>query len=341
MANNINIDDLLRHQTYLARLETQAYRAHIAPSLAEALRDIRRLLSEADTITSRRQLQSLEAEIRRIIRSESGWAVMQTDLDALADYDNRFFANLVGAGTAAASAERVKRLADNTMMILRSGEKFNSGLWTDFVRDNQDTQIKAVSNVMRTAYAEGWTAREMRREVSRRFDGEIARNAETLARTATNHYANMGRRAFAEANKDIVTREIPIVTFDNRTTDICVSISARYSDKGWPLGESPIGVPPFHFGCRTVLGYLAKGQELTGTRAARGESGKTEQIRASTPIDSFVKRQPVKWQEDLLGKERARLFREGKLSLRNLTDASLRPLTLQEIARREGINLGG
>lgn len=338
---NINIDDLLRHQVTLSRLETQTYRAYIAPSLAEALRDIRRLLADADTITSRRQLQSLEAEIRRIIRAESGWAAMQTDLDSLADYDNRFFANLVGAGTVAASAERVKRLADNTMMILRSGEKFNSGLWVDFVRDNQDAQIRAVSNLMRTAFAEGWTAREMRREVSRRFDTEIARNAETLARTATNHYATIGRRAFAEANSDVVTREVPIVTFDSRTTDICLSISARYADKGWPLGESPIGAPPFHFGCRTVLGYLAKGQELIGTRAARGASGKTEQVRASTPIDSFVKRQPVKWQEDLLGKERARLFREGKLSLRNLTDASLRPLTLQQIAAREGINLGG
>ena len=339
MANNINIDDLLRHQVAIARLETQAYRAHIAPSLAEALRDIRRLLAEADTITSRRQLKALEAEIIRIIRGEAGWAAMQTDLDALADYDNRFFARLVGAGTTAATAERVKRLADNTMMILRSGERFNSGLWTDFVRDNQDAQIKAVSNVLRTAYAEGWTAREMRREVSRRFDTEIARNAETLARTATNHYTTIGRRAFADANKDVVTREIPIVVFDSRTSPTCLSIAARYAKKGWPVGESPIGTPPYHWNCRTVLGYLAEGQELVGTRAARGDSGKTSQIRASTTIDDFVRRQSKDWQEDLLGTERARLFREGKLSLRNLTDASLRPLTLKEIARREGIDI--
>lgn len=339
MPNNINIDDLLRHQITLSRLETQAYRAHIAPSLAEALRDIRRLLADADSITSQRQLRALEAEIRRIIRGEAGWAAMQTDLDALADYDNRFFAKLVGAGTVAASAERVKRLADNTMMILRSGEKFNSGLWVDFVRDNQDAQMRAVSNVLRTAYAEGWTAREMRREVSRRFDTEIARNAEALARTATNHYATIGRRAFVEANSDVIVREVPIVTFDSRTTDICLSIAARYAEKGWEAGESPIGYPPYHFNCRTTIGYLAEGQELVGTRAARGDSGKTSQIRASTSIDDFVSRQSKEWQEDLLGVERARLFREGKLSLRNLTDASLRPLTLQEIARREGIDL--
>lgn len=339
MANNINIDDLLRHQVVLSRLETSAYRTHIAPSLAEALRDIRRLLADTDSITSRRQLQALEAEIRRIIRAEQGWAAMQTELDALADYDNRFFANLVGAGTVAASAERVKRLADNTMMVLRSGEKFNSGLWADFVRDNQDAQIRAVSNVLKTAYSQGWTAREMRREVSRRFDTEIARNADTLARTATNHYATIGRRAFAEANRDVVTREIPIVVFDSSTTDICLSIAARYAEKGWPVGQSPIGYAPYHWGCRTVLGYLAEGQELVGTRAARGDSGKTSQIRATTSIDDFVSRQSKEWQEDLLGVERARLFREGKLSLRNLTDASLRPLTLQEIARREGIDL--
>lgn len=338
---NINIDDLLRHQITLSRLETQAYRAHIAPSLAEALRDIRRLLADTDSITSQRQLRALEAEIRRIIRGEAGWAAMQTDLDALADYDNRFFANLVGAGTVAASAERVKRLADNTMMILRSGEKFNSGLWVDFVRDNQEAQMRAVSNVLKTAYSQGWTAREMRREVSRRFDTEIARNAETLARTATNHYSTIGRRAFAEANADVVTREVPLTVFDSRQTPICASIAARYSDKGWPVGQSPIGYPSYHWGCRTQIVFLAEGQELVGTRAARGDSGKTSQIRAGTTIDEFARRQSNEWQDDWLGPERAQLFREGKLSLRNLTDASLRPLTLQEIARREGVDLFG
>jgi len=337
VATNINLDKILDHQVALSRLETQGYQAHIAPSLAQTLRDIRRLLAETDSITSQRQLRSLEAEIRRVIRGQEGWAALQDDLDSLADYDNRFFAELIGG--AAATSERVKRLADNTYMVLRSGDKFNTGLWPDFVQANQESQMRAVSNVLRTAYAEGWTAREMRREVSRRFDSEIARNAETLARTATNHYSTIGRRAFAAANPDVVTREVPLVTFDSRLSQQCATVGARYGQKGWPVGESPIGYSPYHMNCRTVIVPLADGQQLTGTRAARGDSGKTQQVRASTEIDSFVSRQSKDWQEDLLGVERARLFREGKLSLRNLTDASLRPLTLQEIARREGIDL--
>ncbi|QDP59322.1 MAG: putative minor head protein [Prokaryotic dsDNA virus sp.] len=337
MPTNINLDKILDHQVRLSRLETQGYQAHIAPSLAQTLRDIRRLLAETDSITSQRQLRSLEAEIRRVIRGQEGWAALQSDLDSLADYDNRFFAELIGG--AAATSERVKRLADNSMMVLRSGDKFNSGLWPDFVQANQESQMRAVSNVLRTAYAQGLTAREMRREVSRRFDSEIARNAETLARTATNHYSTIGRRAFAAANPDVVTREVPLTVFDSRQTKICASIAARYGQEGWPVGQSPIGYPSYHFSCRTQIIPMADGQRLVGTRAARGDSGKTTQIQAGTEIDQFARRQSNEWQDDWLGPERAQLFREGKLSIRNLTDASLRPLTLQEIARREGIDL--
>ena len=55
--------------------------------------------------------------------------------------------------------------------------------------------------------------------------------------------------------KYIIEREIPIVTFDSRISDVCISISAKYP-KGWLQGKSPIGYPPYHYGCRTTIGFL-------------------------------------------------------------------------------------
>lgn len=244
---NINIDDILRHQITLARLETRGYNSFIAPSLAKTLRDIRRLLADYDNITSQRQLKAIETAITKIITEQQGWAALTTELDSLAVYENEFYAKLIASGTTAAAAERVSRLASNTMLVLRSGEKYNTGFWPDFVRNNLGSQAQRVNNIVRTAYAGQISVAESRKQISTLFDGLLSREAEALARTGYTHYASVGRQAFAAANADIVTREVPIVTFDSRLSDTCASISARYGIKGWPAGQSPIGMPPFHF----------------------------------------------------------------------------------------------
>lgn len=383
---NINIDEILRHSTYLARLETQGYNSFIAPSLAQTLRDIRRLLADYDDITSQRQLKAIETAITQIIMQQPGWAALTTELDSLAVYENEFYAKLIATGTTAAAAERVKKLADNTMLILRSGEKFNTGFWPEFVRNNLVSQAQRVNNIVRTAYAGQISVAESRKQISTLFDGLLSREAEALARTGYTHFAAVGRRAFIDANKDLIAREVPICVFDNRTTDICLSISARYGVKGWPAGDSPVGYAPYHVNCRTTIVPLAEGQELTGTRAAvggqkgeeaekqfnnrndrlknlreqrqemRDENGKVietksqvryrgrkdsdifkaGQIKASTGIETWLREQPEWFIRDTLGAKRAELFMKGELNLRNLTDASLKPLTLDQIRAREG-----
>lgn len=326
---DIEIDDLLRRQMRLAQLEQRGISTFIAPSLRETLREIRTLLADVDSITSRRQLQQLERGINEAIQSQQGWAALTDELNELAVRESDFMAGVVASGATAANAEQVERLANRTMMILKSGDATRSGFWPDFVRNNLDSQAENVNGIVRSGYANGLTGREMRGQISNLFDGMLTRHAEALARTGYNHYSSVGRRAFAEANKDIVEREVPITVMDSRVSNICLSIAARYGQRGWPIGENPIGSPPFHVNCRTTLAYLADGQSLTGTRAAVGDEA--GQIDAKTTINQFVRDQSTEWQDKLLGTERGKLFREGKLSLKNLTDANLQPLTLDEI----------
>lgn len=327
---DINIDLLLQRQMRLAQLEQNGIRSYIAPSLRQTLADIRALLADVDNITSRRQLQQLERAIRDAIQGQQGWAALTDELNELAVRENEFMAGVVATGTTAAEAEAVRTLASRTMMVLKSGDATRSGFWNDFVEQNLASQAENVNGIVRSGYANGLTGREMRGQISNLFDGMLMRHAEAIARTGYNTYAMVGRRAFAEANKDIVTREVPIVTFDSRLSNICASIGARYGQRGWPVGESPIGYPSYHVSCRTQVVPLAEGQSLTGTRSSVGADG-GKQIDAKTTINQFVKDQPAEWQNRLLGERRAQLFRDGKLSLKNLTDANLQPLTLDEV----------
>ena len=49
----------------------------------------------------------------------------------------------------------------------------------------------------------------------------------------------------------------------------------------------------------------------------------------------FLRKQSVEFQEDVLGKTKARLFRLGKVNLRRFTDRRGDTLTLKELASRE------
>ena len=188
-----------------------------------------------------------------------------------------------------------------------------------------------------------------------------AANAESIVRTAVNHFGTQGRLAFADGNSDVIEREIPIVTFDSRVSDTCISISANYGQSGWPYGKSPVGYPPYHPNCRTQIGFLLKGQtELFGTRQSVGgrkdgeaeenfdkrqkrsdkvikyrgkndKAFKSEQIPANTPIAKFLRDQPRWYVDEVLGKKKATAFLNGELSLGKLTDDDLKPRTVQQL----------
>ena len=168
----------------------------------------------------------------------------------------------------------------------------------------------------------------------------------------------------AADNKSVIAREVPVTTFDNRRSLTCTSIQDKYGQKGWLVGESPIGYPPYHYSCRTGIIFLPKGQDsIEGMRAAvsgrKGEQAKedyeardsrtdkkvkyrgkrdqnifnTSQIRSSTTIESWMRRQPRWYVDSALGKTRADLFLRGDLKLNKFTDATGRPLTLAELRR--------
>lgn len=59
------------------------------------------------------------------------------------------------------------------------------------------------------------------------------------------------------------------------------------------------------------------------------------QVPAKTTYQQWLSKQPAGFQEDVLGKAKAKLFREGKMPLDKFVDRRGKPLTLAELAKRD------
>lgn len=199
---------------------------------------------------------------------------------------------------------------------------------------------------------------------------EITRTqADAITRTAINHIANEARQEFYKENKDLFEEELFVATLDSRTTAVC-----RANDgKRFPIGKGPR--PPLHFRCRSlrvpsllpeVLGNrpakpitekmllreFSKRENLQKQIESRKEiphglktkydtfSRKriremTGQVSGNLTYQEWLRKQSLEFQEDVLGKTKARLFRQGNLALDKFIDQNGKELTLAQLAKKE------
>lgn len=193
----------------------------------------------------------------------------------------------------------------------------------------------------------------------------IRRNAEAIVRTASNFYSNAARSEFFADNSDIFSKEVFVATLDSRTTLICM----KNDGKRFSIGEGPI--PPLHFNCRSLRVAEISG-EVLGERPAKpftqkmllkefakeNQLGKvtkrgdlprgfktkfddfagrrvrelTGRIPAKVTYSEWLSRQSAEFQNEVLGKTRARLFRSGKVTLDKFVDRRGNTIRLDQLA---------
>lgn len=173
------------------------------------------------------------------------------------------------------------------------------------------------------------------------------RDAEAITRTAVATVSNNARLATYEANADVLSGVMALVTLDGRTTrDICVPRSGKvWSVPDFkPVGHSiPFnGGPPLHWRCRTSLTPITRSFRDLGID--RDEIPAGLQASAYGPVASgltfeqWLKTQPKELADDVLGKGRAELWQAGKITLTQLVDNKGNPLTLAELRARYANN---
>ena len=252
---------------------------------------------------------------------------------------------------------------------------FQGRVLKDWAQKMQYDDLARISNVIQLGMVAGEGNVQIARRVIgtgtlNGVDGvteQTRGSVERLVRTATNYIANNARNEFFKENETIFDMQEYVATLDIRTTPLCAGLDGQL----FPLGKAP--VPPLHFGCRSVLiphfnveeigkrpmkpftekQLLREYSELNGFTVTKRDNlprgHKTsfdkfsrERIRELTgrvdsnvKYDEFLKRQSIAFQEEFLGKTKAKLFRDGNLPLKNFVDKNGKTYSLRELAIRE------
>ncbi len=171
---------------------------------------------------------------------------------------------------------------------------------------------------------------------------EITRkNAAALVQTATQTVANDARLKTFEANADVVTRLTWFSAMDGHVCPRCIALSG----KTWtnnadgthaPLGHGvPFQNPPIHWNDRCVMLPGTKTFREMGINIDEAPMGQRASskgpIAANTTFDDYLSRQSVAAQDAQLGKGRAQLFRDRKITLGQLIDGKGNELSLADL----------
>ncbi len=175
--------------------------------------------------------------------------------------------------------------------------------------------------------------------------------AETLIRTATDTVVNAARLASYQRNAQAIRGVQANAVLDNRTTILCRTRNGYAWDlqTGRGFRGTPIsfpGPPPWHFNCRTTLVPIFKSledlqavldPELSEDIAQRGERFPIDGKPAPTPTfaKTFDAMSEAK-QKATIGAGRLQLYKDGKITLKDLIDQQGRTLTLAELKEKYG-----
>lgn len=139
------------------------------------------------------------------------------------------------------------------------------------------------------------------------------RGLETMIATLVTHIVDQAQIATYNANSDKIDRVQWISVLDSRTSAVC---RAR-SGKIFPVDSGPR--PPAHPRCRSRVVPLIAGQPPS-----------TEEN-----YQQWLTRQSDATQKEILGAQKAKLFRDGKLSLDRFVDTDGKPYNLKQLRERD------
>ena len=170
------------------------------------------------------------------------------------------------------------------------------------------------------------------------------RDALAITRTGVQTVANEARLATYSENEDIIKGLQWVSTLDGRTTVICAARSGKvwtlpgYKPKGHDIPWN--GGPPAHWSCRsTVIPVLKTWREMgidkdelpSSTRASMDG-----QVASDLSFDTFLRNKPTSFSDEMLGVGRAKLWRDGKITLSELLNSQGQAITLAELREKYG-----
>jgi len=339
------IEQSTRHQVFLERVKTGEAN-QFASFLKEMDRSFRLRLSGEDlTDYSRQRLERLIAGINGDLDAiyTRYWDELSGSLIDIADYEAEFESRSLNAvlenfETVVPSPEQVRAAIFTAPLSVRGAD--GGKLLEPFIKDWSANEVKRVSGAVRQGFFEGQTTGQILQTVrgtrAKKFrDGLLNvtnRGAEALIRTAVQHVASISRQETWKQNSNVVKGVRWVSTLDGRTTQVCRSLDGTI----YPIGKGPR--PPIHIRCRsTTAAELDARFNFLKEGATR--SSKDGYVSADLSYYEWLKQQPERFQQEAIGKTRAKLLRSGGLSAERFAELNLgknfQPLSLKDMKRLE------
>jgi SPP1 gp7 family putative phage head morphogenesis protein len=171
-------------------------------------------------------------------------------------------------------------------------------LLKDWLRDLPGSHRNRIQQQIRIAFTEGESLSNVKRRI-RDATNMNERGLTALIRTSNTHIASSVSHAVYEQNDDLMSRYEWRSILDSRTTPICQARDGEIYElgKGNPR-------PPAHINCRST------------TTPILDDFPPPERVT----YEQWLRKQPKKIQNEILGKKRAEAWRSGKYTVKNFVD---------------------
>lgn len=267
---------------------------------------------------------------KRSVAFEEATVTIDADLKDLATYEATYTAQVIT--TAASKGLELSVPPASQLHAAVTKRPFQGRLLRDWFSGLEESEARRVSDAVRIGIIEGRTTDQIVRQVRgtkalNYTDGILditRRDARTVIRTAVAHVAARAKEELYDANADVLTQEQVVATLDMRTTPGCAALDGKV----YKVGEGPTF--PRHMNCRTIRVPYFGASSVVGMRASA-----TGPVPETMNYQQWLKNQPANVQDEILGKAKAKMFREGNLTLDRFVDSAGNAYTLQQMAQRD------
>jgi len=325
------LKEILKFQIDLNRLSI-AQRTKVVNVFKRAYKEIKNV-SDADIV-------QLSARKREAIIKEFGdvaGKALVDIADELRDSVLPSIAELQFKATDKLFASLNIGLATGTLAESLVKDPFINGnpLAAHWAKLSQTTQFN-LSAAVRTGVVTGESNVQMFRRIREALDIS-QRSAMTLINTAVHNVGNSARDAVHAANQDVIKNVVWLTALDSHVCELCIGrsgLSWKNNDNHTPDGHSiPFQIPPIHPNDRCVLVPVID-SELLPPLTAGERASSFGPVKGDITFKEFLDMLPESEVEDMLGVGKAQLYRDGKITLRDLLDNSGEVVTLEKLLKK-------
>lgn len=353
-ANDDIFDRAVAHE-----VNVQKYTNNIVRRMLSVInRSDDRLTAEVQKVAERLQagqftmarLEKLLAELRSINSSiySQIYSELTDELKKFAEYEATFqvktLADEVPIAVASVSQEQVYAAA--------MSRPFQGVLLKGALDDVAEQTAKRIRQTIAQGFVEQRAIDQVVRDIrgtraNKYQDGLLQksrRDVEAIVRTATAHMAGVAREQIYQANDDLIKGLQWLSTLDSRTSPQCqVRDRKLYTVKEHkPIGHSIpwLGGPGrLHWNCRSTSIPVLKTWRDMGVDIDEFSPTERASLDGAVPAEinyaDWIKKQSYSRQVEVLGETRAKLMRDGKLSLGDMYSQKGQFLTLEELRQKE------